>query len=839
MPTINIPLQASLETASWEGAVKSPDTISFWENCQTLFKGVLRNEGQLSFDTGAGGLIVGRDVITATPANSIEVNGHEVASFATAMFATDPVPLNYTDIHAHYFSGKVEGVLVTGTTAHWSLLDSLPTGEVQQTANGTTALANVSGMRAAKIIENTEKELLVIGNDMFAINNILYTFSIPTRGIRCVKVGTYYYITIEGQGTRRLPDNQWFPAMVAQTYGDKRVYFTAMGLPDTAHFYLDANGAGEEYETANFYDPDPADTIYSQTFHPLEPFTITRNDSDPADIVYDWVSLTNSRLLQSDGTRPTTDFNRTTDGLTSSVTGQFNRVYLDDFLGVVYQGGVPIAVSVNGCLVTPVGIDFNNFTYTKKSEHDYIIAIDSCLMRVSREVPMTIRQFSDFGLKVNVADPYNIIDLRRGASVLGSLDWNNRVKPEQVLALSPSIVQPQQLETVSFNSAVGANYEVTNDIGTSILVGSALLVSASPGWQVMTTWETAAWREVMNPRLIDFYFQRGGIVIQPEYVTTGFQFNKPELKGLRYVEPAQPMVPAPINASYQVTNPEQTYIDWGERYHNVGLLSANNPIDLYLMASMFNRAGVVFTISSQPYFFDGSIFALVYENRMLQSLEFIVNTDNMQFLGNDSTQAFFMSNDNFIWSFTGSMQLTAVWDMTRYDKYLRSSYNQNTDELAVQFADTIVCIRKGVVRKSSANKHDIKRLGKSVYGNVFYSENTAYVFGAEIDNNLQPFFLQTAFIGLQESDISSFSRVWFRCAKESTFYMKVDVLNEKVTEGNWIEFLKAEDGQVIPKQLTGRGLRVTVKSDTPVFLAHLEVEITKRGEVVSGRRVSH
>ena len=838
MARITIPIQASLNTATWEGAVNTPEAITFWKNSQVPFRGALRNEGHIQFETGPNGILIGKDVLTVSPANDILVNGQQTASYASDLFATDPVPVRYNDIHVHYYRKAIEAVRVSGTAAQWSELEISPDGKLTETEGPATAIANIAGVRSVKIIENASNELLVIGDDMFAINQVTYNFPIPSRGIKCCKVGTYYYLTIEAQGTWRFPDGLASAEMAGQTCREDGIYLTAMGSPSIAHFRIDPGGDGSTFEAVGWDAPFSGDAIYSQTYHPLEPFTVTRNDADPEDIIYRWVALSNSRFLQTDKARPTTDFNRSADGLSSDVTGQFNRAYLDDLLGVVYQAGVPIAVSVNGVLVTPVGISFDDFSYCKISANDYIVAIDSNLMRISRDVPLKIRQFSDFGLKINVANPYNIIDLRRGSSVLGSLDWNNRVKPEQVLAISALPVPPQSLQIVAFNSAIGANYEVTGDIGTSILIGSSQLSSASPGWQVIISWEQAAWPEVMNQRLIDYYHSRGGVITAPEYANTGFQFRKTELIGLRYVEPAQPLVPAPINASYQITNPEQTYIDWADRYHNVGLLFANNPIDLYLIASMFNRAGVVFTISSQPYFFDGSIYAMNYEDRMLNSLEFIVNTDNMRFLGNDSTQAYFISQDNYIWSFTGSLALSVAYDMTRFGTYVRSSYNQNTDELAVQFTDTIICIRKGMIRESIANKYNIRRIGSSVYGNAFYNEAHAHIYGPEFDEDLQPYFIQTAFVGFNEADITNYNRVWFRLTRPCHFWAKADVFNDVLVEGAWKEFLKASEGQIIPKQVKGRGIRISIRSDDPVSLAHLEVDMDKVGEVAAVTRVS-
>jgi len=220
------------------------------------------------------------------------------------------------------------------------------------------------------------------------------------------------------------------------------------------------------------------------------------------------------------------------------------------------------------------------------------------------------------------------------------------------------------------------------------------------------------------------------------------------------------------------------------------------------------------------------------------NIEFVNSTDGMLFLGNDNVTAYFISKDNYIYAFTGSMDLQLMYDVTRFGQFVRSNYNQNLDELAIQFTDTIICIRKGMIRESLASKYNIQRIGNSVYGNVFYNETNAHVYGPEFEEDLQPFFIQTAFVGFNEADITNYSRVWLRLKQSGNFWVKVDVFNDMLTEGSWKEFVKASEAQIIPKQAKGRGLRISIKSDTPVYLAHFEIDMTRVGEVAAIARVS-
>ena len=769
------PLASPVDGSGWEKKVNT-ETL-FWHNGQVPFRGVLRNEGHLSFETGAQGLVIGSRVLRQD-GNRILLDGEPIIEYnAAASFVTDPVRANYDAVHCHYYSKKISAVRVTGTTATWYGLDLDDNGNLTETEIETVTVGDVRGVRSVRIIENTERELLLIGDTQFSINNIVYNIAMASANVRVCRVAESYHITVVGQGTRRLPGNMHDSSLVDQTYTADGVFLTVTGSPSTACVRIEDDGV--TLTPVTFDAPDDGDTVYSQTFHPLEPFTVTRNGTDPDNVTYRWMAISSSRFLQTDRERPTTDFNRSTDGVTSNLTDQFNRVYLDGQLGVVYMRGVPVAVSVSGILIAPVGIDFDKFSYYIDGS-DHMVSVDGYLIRTGPSVRLKVRQMSHRSLKINVIDPYNVIDLTRGEAAPGSLDWNNRVKPEQVLAISSFPVPVQTGQLVTFNSAHGANYEVTGDISPSILVSSSQLTSYSPGWRTMQTHASAIWPEVFNVRLIDFYFRRGSLTAAPEYQTTGFVFVNNRLQGLAYPEPAQPIVPSPVNASFNMANPVQTYVDWGEFYHNVGLLNNRVPMDAFLMFSQITQKGLIFTISSQPYFFDGNIYSLSYDGAMLSGIDFIVNTHNMVFLGNDSTQAYFLSVDNYVWTFTGSYSLAIAYDLTRWGKFLRSNYNQNTDELVLQFDDVILCIRKGTIRESLAR--NVRRLGNSDFGNVFYDDSHAHVYGPEIDADPQPFFIQTAFIGTSETDVSAYNSVWMRFREPASFEVKVDVFNDKLTE---------------------------------------------------------
>ena len=816
-------LAASVDGAGWEKQVQPVPT--FWHNSQVPFRGVMRNEWHLSFEVGEQGLLIGRRVVRQE-GNAVYIDGERVVEYpANARFATQPARADYDAVLCHYYAKTIRAVRIDGATARWFTLEANPDGTLTETEAGTTAIANIQGVRSVRIVENTVNEVLLIGDSQFAINATVYNIAMSPRAVKAARQGDSYYITNVGHMTRRLPDNLTSPELVDQTYTPEGIHLTLMGDARTASLRVDENGTTLIPNDWNV--PDGNDAIYSQTFHPLEPFTVTRNAANPDGVIYRWMSTGVSRFLQTDGARPTTDFGRTTDGLSSTLTDRFNRVYLDGQMGVVYMGGHPIAVSVSGILITPVGIDFDRFSYLVDGDVT-VVCIDGYLIRVARDVPMRIRQMSGRTLKVNAIDPYNIIDVERREAALGSLDWNNRVKPEQVLAISAIPVPSATAELVTFNSAHGANYEVTNDISPSILVGSPQILSSSPGWRTMQTFATAVWPEVFPVGLIDFYFRRGELTAAPEYQTTGFMFQKTELRGLAYPEPAQPLAPSPVNVEFEVANPVQTYVNWGDFYHNVGMLNNRVPMDLYPMFSQITQKGLIFTISSQPYFFDGNIYSLSYDGAMLAGIDFIVDTHGMTFLGNDSTQAFFLSGDNYVWLFTGSYSLAIAYDLTRWGRFIRSGYNQNTDELAIQFDDAVLCIRKGIMRESLAR--NVRRLGNSDFGNVFYDGSHAHVYGPEIDEDLQPFYIQTVFTGMSEADVSAYSSVWIRFKHPATCEAKVDVLNDKLAEGSWRPFVRQAEIQVVPKQIAGRGLRLSIRAGSEIHLAAIEIDMNRIGE---------
>jgi len=310
---LQFPLDASVDSSSWEKKVH-PDYL-FWHNNQVPYKGILRNEGHLSFEVGEQGLIIGSRVLRQD-GSRILLDGKPIIEYAAnSPFATDPAVADYDAAHCQYYSKKIHAVRVAGTSATWYELEIDDEGRLHETETGTATVGDVRGIRSVRIIENAERELLLIGDTQFAINNTVYNIAMAHQQVKACKAGDFYYITVVGQGTRRMPDNLRHDDLVDQTYTPDGIRLTQMGSPLNANMRVSDDGAS--LIPTPFSDGLPADTVYSQTFHPLEPFTITRNGQDEENVAYRWMAVSASRFLQTDGTRPTTDHNRSGDGLTS------------------------------------------------------------------------------------------------------------------------------------------------------------------------------------------------------------------------------------------------------------------------------------------------------------------------------------------------------------------------------------------------------------------------------------------------------------------------------------------------------------------------------------------
>lgn len=439
--------------------------------------------------------------------------------------------------------------------------------------------------------------------------------------------------------------------------------------------------------------------------------------------------------------------------------------------------------------------------------------------------------------KINRADPFNILNINSNSLMPGSLDWNNRVKPEQVLRLVNQTVPFVTAETAVFNSGYGALREVDGSRSTSILIGSPTLLLRTVSNIRMMSSLGSRWAEI-NPvveQLQDFFYTKGGIVAN--YQTTGFQFVDPNKDGLIYPEPGVGgiMIPSPVNGKFSPNLAGLSMVNW-DTYHNVGMLMELGLLDSYVLTSQITSNRNLFNISGTTYGYDGQkIWILNFTGFIPSGWDYVTDADSMVFLGNNTAQAFFLASDKYVWSFTGSFTLSLIYDLTNiHFDFISAIYSQNLDELVLQFKDKLIAIRKGVIRYVDL---DADYLQTCKYGVVYSTADSNTILINESSDDVVPFYLDTGWIGMAEDSILSFTKIWFRFKDDVNCKVLVDTLNDFRITPQWITVNKT-DTYITPKQVTGRALRIKIKSDAPIRLADITVEHEPRGNVAAITRRS-
>ncbi|GHU32505.1 hypothetical protein FACS1894172_09240 [Spirochaetia bacterium] len=227
---------------------------------------------------------------------------------------------------------------------------------------------------------------------------------------------------------------------------------------------------------------------YSETFFPGDNILFT---VDGALHAY-WRQAIGTLHLEladtdTDGIIPATDYGRKklqNGTYSSALSSLFNRIRyaaVSDKAGVIWSNGKPFAVSYNTVIIAP-SAEIETVDISKYGTTTYFVINNKYVVCVGSTIPPELQQITNELYQINVAYPYNLLHIspKDYKFLIGSVDWNNRIQPSQVVALNnstyPATIADASL--CSWNSAYGANYEVFNDtLSTSLLVGSPTLLS--------------------------------------------------------------------------------------------------------------------------------------------------------------------------------------------------------------------------------------------------------------------------------------------------------------------------------------------------------------------------
>jgi hypothetical protein len=831
---VNLPLNSPVDTDGWEGKIQNISQPFLWRNDSLRFGGALTT---LKSKTFAEGIVTKEGNVLTIDANTILKDGKLLASFGGAEFVGKPISFDADALLM--ISNTLYAVKITGAAATLTTYTVSANGTYTPTGTTQRPVVIVNGLKRVQLVNNNGSIAIIqVSTDYFAINNISYSFPIALNS-KFFPVAGYYDIVEPGLRARVFNPATSAWANIANIYDadlvGNTVYYTTMNDTDVAYY---SRALAAENLTIHRWHHPTADniSIYSQTYHPLVPFTIFTDGTrywwgDPG--FYSFLETTQD---VSGAYMPTTDWDRTTDGTSSLITTQFNRTW--NRIGLfneVRQAGNLLALSYNNILITPVGYALDNYSVSQYNSATYVI-IKNTLTVISNQIPLRLTYIGKDLYKVNAAQIYNMLDVKNDDLLISSLDWNNRVKPEQVMRFSSAAVEYKERILCAYNSAFGGNYEVTNDQSTTILVASYHLSVRSDGSNQMFTYSGAEWQET-NPEIysvIDYYFIKSDTQTAPVYQTTGFRYVKPELLDLPYPEQllSTILVPAPINADYVPNVLGISYVHWVD-YYNIGISYNFKYIDSYTLTSSLDTTGYLFAISGSVFLYDDTtIYSIAFTNGQISGKDYLVDTGGMKYIGHNTVEAFFFSSDNILWSFTGSYALQVKLNLTRMGPLGLAIYCQETDDLILQFGGNSIRIRKGQIYTIPVLFTD---LSLSRLGVVFYTDTGPMLLEPNIsDGTSLPINLDTGYMGGMEDDMLSFKRIWIRIKEEAEFSMQARVLND-FEEKSTVQSFKGKEAVLVPKQINGRAIRVNINGNIDIAALSVEYDMVGKVPTLTGR----
>jgi hypothetical protein len=470
--------------------------------------------------------------------------------------------------------------------------------------------------------------------------------------------------------------------------------------------------------TASFYSipTEGTEHNYSETFFPGDNILFTydvelgcyfwrRSDG----IVQMEGSLMDGRLI------PATDYARVNVGdadapvYASGLSTLFNRSRVDPMTGkaaVIWSRGRPFAASYNTVLVAPAA-QIEKCDVVTISGNTYFVVNDSYVVTVGANVPKNIELISGDLYRVNVADAHNLLQITENDALwnTGSVDWNNRIQPTQVLALNQSSYEADisDASICSWNSAYGANYEAESVRSTSLLVGSPSLTSYSQSNQKLKTDSVLFWNEVPRAYPLDYYWKRTGansVDTTPVYVSTNFRTVRAALNGLAYPEPeaATIALPFPVNADYSRAYANVASVNWGE-FGWMTITRGKTIMASYFLSASLGNNESIFYLAGSYFSYDGdAIWRISQENGVIQNYSPSARAAGLIFCGVSTQAAYFWSDiDHVLYTYTGDDTINYALSCTALGDLIMAAYCQSDDTLSLCFAVGYAAIRHGLI----------------------------------------------------------------------------------------------------------------------------------------------
>lgn len=390
----SIPLASIVNTSGWDEAVNPVDAPLFAFNNGVMRGGMLENLYKKILP--AGTVLQDGRVINIKD-RQLVIDDQVVADFSGSLFVSLPDRLSYEA--ATLKGNQLICVNIAGTVATVDYYNIDPIGLKTLTQTVTQNVAAIAERTRTRIVLGADDSVNIfqLAPSRFAYNEVVYTMAITSQsklfwsitGIWAVQPGlNVRHFNLSSGEIITLPN-----AVDGSILPNTNTYiFETMGDPVVCSYQV--NGLDDTLITNNFVIPvDLTDvSIYSQQFKRDCAFTILTALAANGDRIFIWSDDKTFSYLEvtADGNgvrQPTVDFNRSADGLTSSLTSQFNyATRIIGQLAEIYQTGVLLAVSFNGVLIAPTG--FTDYEVSSNADAIYLI-IENNLIVIGLQVPPT------------------------------------------------------------------------------------------------------------------------------------------------------------------------------------------------------------------------------------------------------------------------------------------------------------------------------------------------------------------------------------------------------------------------------------------------------------------
>jgi len=350
--------------------------------------------------------------------------------------------------------------------------------------------------------------------------------------------------------------------------------------------------------------------------------------------------------------------------------------------------------------------------------------------------PWYIQKISDICYKTNTISANNILDIKRNALYMGSIDFNGR--------LSATAGAPAASAAMIFD-----RYCSSIDPGEKTGAYSVVIAGSVPSFNVNT----------VELQVILIYV--GGIY----HAAIGIGANvwkDPNFTQLQYAPST--FLPVPLGVTYgdryAYDGTKILLLDW----FYVDLNGNQHESDLYVIGNQVTNFTNAFQLYGNIYVFDGAIIwlAQIINNQYATRTQTAVAT-GLSFLAESPDAVFFLSTfDNTVWVFNGSQTLSKVSDFNQIDPILAGAFNVKENTLVLLTATRIVFVRDGGL--ISVQTRDSSQAAMAIYstnvGIIF--ANNSYSFQYTFNNAgvVVPLTWQSAYYGQTGMQKHQLSKIW-------------------------------------------------------------------------------